>query len=334
MRLAPAVIVTSPCKGLRDSLIVHSAAALQPEAGARFDWYACTVNASVDDLRDALQLHLGGVAHPLAKGLNGYHHGELIKNAAGDVLATLLHGGNGGLPHAFASGDRAPAFSELVRRLWPDRHRVSRMDAALDFDNGDSTFADLLAFCHSIADGERVDGDIRRRVARVTTDQRGDWHHEIHGRTFYLGSYKSRILVRLYEKGIQLRDEAEKLGRARPDVSDNLVRLEVQVRPVKDAKSLAASCEPADAFGYSEWSRELFRRVMGSELQRVDIQERRLPDHERRMLWMCKQYERAFVQEMSLVGGWEKLGEAIRRRIEMQDTPDSVWDSAGDDMPF
>lgn len=302
-------------------------------AAPRFDWYAATINVGVDDLRDVLCRDLGGSASPEEGARHGFQNREVVRDRNGNTLATILHGGNGDIPHAYASSDYAHGFAGVVRQYWPARHRVSRMDAAVDFDNGSGTFDTLLEICRGIADGAHVEGDIRKRVGKVKTNQMGDWHHAQHGRTFYLGAFKSAVLARLYEKGIQLREDAVKRGKPAPvGVTDNAVRLEVQVRPDGDSKRLAATATPESAFGYAEWSRELYRRVEGAELQRVDIKERRDSDHERAMQWMVKQYGAHLLIDVARLGSWEALGADLRRRLETGEGAEGIW--LGDDRPF
>lgn len=301
----------------------------------RFDWYAATVNASVENLRHVLSRDLAASVAPEDGPRHGFHFREVARDLEGRTVATLLHGGNGDIPHTFASSDTAHKFAEIIRREWPDRHRVSRVDAALDFD-GPGTWDKLLSLCEGIASGERVEGDLRRRASKVRTNQMGDWFHGEHGRTFYLGSFKSAVLVRLYEKGIQLREDAARRGVTRDDdFTDDAVRLEVQVRPDGDSKRLAATATPLEVFGYADWSRELLRRLRGvNDIQRVHIKERRDSDTERAMQWMAHQYAGPILEEVQRLGGWEALGRDLRRRIETQTTGDAFIDPDDMETPF
>lgn len=296
---------------------------------ARFDWYAATIMERPERLLEVLSERLGGVVS-FARPLHGYGEGAAIKS--GDrTLATVFYGGAFDWPHAFASSDETDAFVSVVRDMWPNDHNVTRMDTALDFDNGPGTFDTLLDLCTKLAGGERVDGDERKRASRVGVRNVGDWTFGTGGRTFYLGATSSAVQVRLYEKGIQLRKEAETRGVPRDDVSVNLVRLEVQVRPDGPARRRAARTAPEAAFGYAEWAKELYRRVDGSGVERVHIRERRLSDHERAMRWLVKQYRSHLMHAADLAGGWEELGNALRGRIldaEHGEMPDDL------DAPF
>ena len=55
-----------------------------------------------------------------------------LDNEYGNANVTILAGGNNGAnPHAFASGDNAIYFRDLVRDIWPE-HAVTRVDVAED----------------------------------------------------------------------------------------------------------------------------------------------------------------------------------------------------------
>lgn len=297
---------------------------------ARFDWYAATIMERPARLISVLASRLSGAVVPATP-----HHGyaEAVQIRAGDrVLATVYHGGIFPWPHAFASSDETDDFVEVVRSEWPKDHSVTRMDAALDFDAGDETFATLLALCVDLAAGKRVAGDERKRVSKVSVRNVGDWTFGTGGRTFYIGATSSAVQTRLYEKGIMVRQAAAAQGVPRDDVTDNWTRLEVQVRPDGPARRRAASCTPEEAFGYAEWSRELLRRVMGADVDRVHIRERRLSDHERAMRHVTMQYRKHFMHAAELAGGWEALGRALEARI--LDGIHGEMPAAGDDTPF
>jgi len=302
---------------------------------ARFDWYAATINVAVDTLRDVLCRDLAGTAAAEEGKRHGYHNREVIRDAAGVTVATILHGGNGDIPHAFASSDHAPAFAEVIRQHWGARHRVSRMDSAIDFDGGPGTWERLYKLTGKLADGKRVKGDERSRVRKISTSQVGNWRHAPYSRTFYVGAKTSAVLLRLYEKGAKVRMDAERHGQERPDVSDHWVRAEIQVRPDGASKTTAATATPLQAFGYSEWSRELLRRLDGSEVPRVNVKERRDSDHERAMQAMVHQYRNHLLIDVANLGGWAALGEDLRRRLETGAGGPDIW-GRGDDTetPF
>ena len=268
----------------------------------RYDYYAATVRDDPDSL-------LAGLGHDLGAQViegtprHGYERGYDLK-ADGSVVARVLAGGRNGAPHVWASGDDTGALVAAVRGRWPNLHRVSRMDAAEDFD-GPGTWDRLYAACLSLAD-ER----------HLKIDQAGDWHRGEAGRTFYVGGRKSAVFARLYEKGKQLRGLALDGG---PDISPELVRLEVQVRPEGQARARAAYGPPEEAYGYADWTRELARRVFALDVDRVHIKERRESDEERALEWLVRQYGEHLERLADRAGGWAAVGDELRRIKSVQD---------------
>ena len=268
----------------------------------RFDWYAATVRDGPDSVLETLSRDLGaevvaGVA------LHGYDTGWDLK-AGGSVVARMLCGGRNGAPHVWASGDDTGPFVSAVRARWPNLHRVSRMDAAEDFD-GEGAWDWLYRVSLALAD---------ERGLKI--DQAGDWHREIAGRTFYIGGRKSAVSARLYEKGKQLRGLALDGG---ADISADLVRLEVQVRPEGAARDRAAFGEPGEAFGYADWTRELARQLLGLDVERVHIRERRESDDERAIEWLVWQYGEHLERLAEQRGGWASVGDELGRVKSVQD---------------
>ena len=256
----------------------------------RFAWYAATVREDPSAVVATLAERLDAEVLP-GRALHGYERGFDLKSR-GSVVARVLAGGRNGWPHVWASGDDTDALVPVVRQEWPTLHRVTRMDAAEDFD-GPGTWDRLYPMCLQLAD-ER----------KLKIDQAGDWHRREEGRTFYMGGRKSAVFARLYEKGKQLRGRAlDPRG-----ISTDLVRLEVQVRPEGPARDRAAAGAPQDAYGYADWTQELARRVLGVEVDRVHIKERRESDDERALEWLVRQYGDHLQRLAEREGGWAGVG--------------------------
>jgi DNA relaxase NicK len=268
----------------------------------RFDWYAATVQDDTTTVLDTLAADLCAEVVQ-GRALHGYERGYDLRRE-GSTVARALTGGRNGYPHVWASGDDTDSLVPVVRGRWPARHRVTRMDAAQDFDEP-GAWDRLYAAALAVAD-ER----------RLKIDQAGDWHRLEEGRTFYVGGRKSAVFARLYEKGKQLRLQALDGG---ADISPDLVRLEVQVRPEGRAREVAAIAAPEDAYGYAEWTRELARRVYGAEVERVHIKERRESDDERALAWLVRQYGEHLGRLAESVGSWERVGTHLGRMVERQE---------------
>ncbi|MDR0848010.1 MAG: replication initiation factor domain-containing protein [Propionibacteriaceae bacterium] len=92
---------------------------------------------------------------------------------------------------------------------------------------------------------------------RVSITPAGDWFTEGHpkGCTLYVGSRKSAIFLRCYEKGKQLGDP----------VSD-WVRVELQVRPQRDQRLSASRASADELWGFGGWSRTLAPSILGGRV--------------------------------------------------------------------
>lgn len=268
----------------------------------RFDWYAATVRDTSTAVLDRVSEGLGAEVVG-GRALHGYERGYDFRRE-GSVVARALTGGRNGYPHVWASGDDTDAFVPVVREAWPHEHRVTRMDAAQDFD-GAGAWDRLYQTALTLAD-ER----------RLKIGQAGDWHRFEEGRTFYLGGRKSAVFARLYEKGKQLRLLALDGG---ADISENLVRLEVVVRPEGISRERAAVGEPEEALGYADWTRELARRVFGCDVERVHIKERRESDDERALAWLVRAYGGHLGRLADRLGSWESVGDHLGRMVERQE---------------
>jgi hypothetical protein len=269
----------------------------------RFDWYAATIQDDPLYVVSGLINELGGSA-VVVNPKQGYTSAQAIE-VDGSRIATVFYGGRNGNPHAYASGEHSDAFAAAVRRLWPLEHRVTRMDVAQDFDEP-GVFDRLLAIARDVRD--------ERGIAYSLA---GAWDHNgesLAGRTFYLGSTKSAVRVRLYEKGKELMTHELPEG---VEPSLDLTRLEVQVRPEQDSRYVAAQGAPVDAWGYAVWARDLLHRVMGLDVQRVTIKQPRRSDQDRALQAMAEQYARHIAAYSDELGTPDAFGVEIVRRARV-----------------
>jgi hypothetical protein len=265
------------------------------------DWYAATIESPPRDVLEALAASLRGeVRH--CRGMHGYERGATIEAAAG-VAARVFYGGVNPNPHAFASGEYAEPFRAVVRSCWPRSHAVSRFDSAEDFE-GPGAWDELSGLCLGLADSRRL-----------KVHHTGDFHREQDGRTLYLGSRKSAVFVRLYEKGKQLRAQ---VTHGQAAISPDWCRLEAVVRPHGEARKLAALAEPAEMWGYGSWTAELVRRAANVDVPRVAMQVYREADDERAFAFLCRQYGPLLSRLQSDLGDWACVGKQIGETIARQ----------------
>lgn len=265
----------------------------------RFDWYAATIQAHPTEVLETLKREFGAEIRQ-GRGLHGYTQGFELVGPSGTV-ARVLAGGANGDPHAWASGEDTEQFVAAVRGAWPDSHTVSRMDAAEDF-QGPSSWDRLNAECLVVAD------DLRLKVS-----QAGDYHRLEDGRSLYVGSRKSPVFIRLYEKGKQLR---AKVSSGAEDIPADWVRLEAQVRPQKAARKTAAYTSAQEAWGYAAWTRELAERCMALDVPRVQMNVWREADDERAFRFMVRQYGPMLARLRSELGDWQCVGLTIGAEVD------------------
>lgn len=265
----------------------------------RFDHYSATIHADLDEVLEALQAG-GSASVRRSRGMYGFaESAEIVVD--GTTVARVLHGGKNPRPHVLGQGSTSAPLADLLRRRFPDRHAVSRMDAAEDFD-GPGTWSRLYEPLLALA--------LDRGLA---IDQAGDWHRGRDGRTFYVGSPRSAVRVRLYEKGLEQRVKG-----LDPAASADWCRLEIQVRPEGESRWIAAAGSPEDAYGYSEWTRDLAARVLGLDVARVHVKDERPRDDERALRAVAAQYAAVFQREAERLGSWDLVWAQLERRAKRE----------------
>ncbi len=275
----------------------------------RFDWYAATVpGVPPMELLEGLRRSLGGTVEEGRRRL-GYGQCFKVVDKRGETVAEVLAGSvNGGHvePHACATGSAAHEFALAVRELAP-LHRVTRMDAAEDFDEPG-------AF-------DRLTGVMMEVKAR--TGIKGRWikpDEPEDGATYYLGSTASSVSARGYQKGLQMRKMMHPATRSL--VSADWARLELQVRPGKGvAKDLAATCTPEEAWGFASWSKDLAKEAMALDVARFQgLGWKGQTDGERSFYWMLRQYRRGLRELQHDLGSPEAVGRFIFDRLDYLDS--------------
>lgn len=260
-----------------------------------FDWYSGTVDAPPDEVvGEALKAFSLSSPRP-CKPVNGYT--QAVELHAGDaVLMRAFWGGvNGeGATHLGASGSRSPMLAEFLRSIFPV-HRVSRLDVAVDHDY-DNAWQDLSGAALRI---------IKQR--NLVSSTVGDWVGEKKGRTLYVGSRKSAVFMRIYEKGLQL------------GMSPTWVRSEIVLQPSKQAdKARLATITPEQAWGAAAWSRAYIAAVEGLAADPLERTPDAPTDDERALHYLLKQYGPLLERLAERVGGWSMLGPHLLAVRELQ----------------
>jgi DNA relaxase NicK len=113
----------------------------------------------------------------------------------------------------------------------------------------------------------------------------------------------------MYEKGKQ----PEYAHLNKPD----WVRLELQVRPQKEAKDSFSTLSPLQVWGASKWSRDLAARILA---EHVDPHPAgtvyKLSDRDTKLRWMLRQYGPALTSLAFDCGGWDAAGLTLREMLK------------------
>lgn len=212
-----------------------------------FDGYTASVRGV--GFRELCAL-VDGEAVKAVSGRGKYGYGERIsfRDSSGAEVAAVSYGGmNAKTPMIECKGDGAQIIVPAIRAAFPS-HSCSRVDAAYDVSKP-GAFDELLVEVLAVKAKHKLKGE-----------KRGDWDdHPEDGRTMYLGAPTSPVRARLYEKGLTKGYRA--LGHR------DWARLEVQVRPTKEAKKLFATLTPVEVWGASRSTRDLAARVLGLKLE-------------------------------------------------------------------
>lgn len=276
-----------------------------------FDFYGASVEADPSELLAGLVRRFDLSSVRTARGMHGFNRGAEVHRGE-RVLARVWWEGTGPDPHVQGSGESAPTVADYLRGL-ECSHYVARADVREDY-TAPGAFDLLSGLCLTVADAHRI-----------KVIHQGDWHRAKDGRTVYLGAPTSPIRLRCYEKGLQVGGD--------PDH----VRVELQVRPRKEGRSMCARAQPAELFGSSRWSRELGDRLGMPEVQRLRVGTTwRAPDEQRARAVLVRQYGRvlkAWAEEIgSFSGLGVKLGELVIKG-GFGDGPDAAMVPADQSSP-
>ena len=130
--------------------------------------------------------------------------------------------------YVVASGPRSPILANILRIEFP-MHSVPRMDSCIDLDTSTSFKVVEMAF---------------RNAARRARLQSKVYVSPIDGsRTLYVGSTKSRLLLRAYARPICEFDSSLR--------SPSTMRIELQVRPASKVKAQFAQVSPEKLWSLS-----------------------------------------------------------------------------------
>lgn len=241
------------------------------------------------------------------KGRHGFAHAVRLRADRG-FHALVQWGGemHGDRVHAAFSGWRAGEGAALFRELVPE-HRVSRVDVAEDV-VGDDAMAELRRLSWSVARSHGL------KRCRIVPDDDGA------GETIYLGSRSSPVFARIYEKGKQLQQErgneyidaAQLASDLKGHPVESWVRCEVEIKPKSHAKAAMGHLAADEYWGASPWTQDLYKRITGAHVERVNVGSVWRPDdYARTMGALLDQYGRFLEGLVDDLGSWSCVGAQI-----------------------
>jgi len=263
----------------------------------RFDAYTATTRVAnpYDLLGMCFQV---GDQIRQGKGHHGFSDRASCVDHTGTESGSVSWGGtHGDLIMIEAKGERTPKIVERLRASY--EHRCTRVDSCHDVE-APGAFETLLKPCIQVKKDYKLKGS-----------KAGDWEDfPEDGRTLYIGANSSPIKLRLYEKGHQ--PEYRHLNRF------DWVRIELQVRPTKEAKDAYSRADSLAVWGASKWTRELAGLVLVAELEPLPAGTvYKLSDQERALRFMCKQYGAHLIGLRNDLGGWEEVGQKLAEMVRL-----------------
>jgi hypothetical protein len=262
-----------------------------------FDWYQCSVNDSIEKVQDWLSKEYPEADQSPTKPKNGA--GQAIQlTVGGSVIVQAIWGGGmpDGMINIWSTGYDAIRFAQLVKDRYPLVHKVSRADAAINFDSSGAwdffyNWGCQLAEKH-----------------KLKVEYAGNHLTGVGGRTIYIGSPLSATRLVIYEKGKQI-----------PELDlPNLVRVELRVKP----KGWKAGCQvgslkPKDLYKCSKWAIDAGEYLFSDNgWQRVVIGTRwTKSDAEKARSAFIKQYSGVIGDWVAELGSWQALGQEIGERV-------------------
>jgi len=205
-----------------------------------FDWYQATIHhLSPENVVDMLRPHFLGADLKPAGGLKGYDRGFSLIRGDHELLRGAYHstGKTTGV-YLRSSGSDSQQLWEALRTI---PHNVTRADSAIDY--VEQGIYDWMS--------ERLIEFAQERNLKIS--YLGDWARG-NNRTLYIGSRKSTVFLRVYEKG-------HKEG-----ADPNWIRFEVEVKPTKEKRKQFSAFDAKDYQRVGRWLTDA-RAMLGIQVE-------------------------------------------------------------------
>ncbi len=173
--------------------------------------------------------------------------------------------------HIKATGANARALDDYLRKYSP---HVSRIDLAIDV-TGVQMFDRIYRPAARFISANKIN---YKQVGKWATNQE---------RTLYVGSSKSRVQVRIYEKG------HEQIAKGNLKADPDWVRVEVQIRPGSKEKAIIGQMSPLDIISSAGWASDFISAIGIAEIhkkQSFRAPKKTITDTMKKRIWFARNY--------------------------------------------
>ena len=251
-----------------------------------YDWYSISIEHDAEDFIFSYILKHDYYSDAIflpSKGFNGFTNSYKVLDSDENVLITILYGGESqnNKINIFSSGKYAELFYLFLQDISIE-YSLVRADICVDYKH-EGCWDEYFSYCSDVADTF----SIKKLFVGSPDSLVGD---SPSGRTLYLGSRTSVSFIRLYEK-----------GKKDNPFYPNWVRLELEFKPKnKQARLLYAKASKLDILNASAFVDVIFGKdfdVGKAPCPAGTI--RSLPDYDRTLLHLFKQYGSFFDEGLS-----------------------------------
>lgn len=268
----------------------------------KFDWFQASFKSMDQELIVPLleKLFLTKITEELPRSpIRNYPFAVALKSSVSETVCTVAYGAKHGGCHVLFTGEPSDLAARELRGLNPN---ISRCDVAMDF----------------IEEGlfDRLSKRALRWAKKndVVYDQKGRWH-DGEARTLYIGSPKSRVMVRIYEKGF------EQTAKGNPS-DPNWVRVELQLRPNDSTEKAHAGQLDAEGIIASTWATDLYAYLGIADLVREkSIRTPKVVSSEEQFrIWLAKTHGKRINLWVEEAGSFDAF---FRQFVEYATRPDT-----------
>lgn len=246
------------------------------------DWLSATTSMDPGLIAGRLRAVGASDVHVATPHTRGYPAACDVVNGYGDAICCIESGAAHGRNLVVASGSQPNARIRQVLSTVDDC-LATRVDSAIDIEGDWDYYADLAQQAACTA---RRGCPAIRSINRIESPT---------GRTLYLGSPRSAIVVRVYEKS------REQWSRGNSNFPAGIIRLELQWRPAGSNRKVGMTVRPSQMWGVSPWTADIAHSIL-DEVYVVDRPVTEATTWDRRYTWMTTQAGSIFRQAVSRYG--------------------------------